>query len=90
MPPKRSKNHARRRLVVDLDARAWHEVDVTAALAADGRDADVFSFCVMSDAANVVAFASRERYAGSLSPELVLTLSSVLPVSAHLYHRGYP
>ena len=24
MPPKRSKNHARRRLVVDLDARQWH------------------------------------------------------------------
>ena len=23
MPPERIKNHARRRLVVDLDARAW-------------------------------------------------------------------
>eukprot|EP00985_Skeletonema_marinoi_P021178 scaffold12901_cov79-Skeletonema_marinoi.AAC.5 len=58
----------------DVAAYRWQEIDVTEAFTGGARD--FTTFAMTSESSDGVSFASRERAAGMLAPELVLTIAS--------------
>mmetsp|Transcript_12583 Transcript_12583/g.25072 ORF Transcript_12583/g.25072 Transcript_12583/m.25072 type:complete len:976 (-) Transcript_12583:114-3041(-) len=57
----------------DVAAYRWQEIDVTEAFTGGARD--FTTFAMTSESSDGVSFASRERAAGMLAPELVLTIA---------------
>jgi len=57
----------------DIAAYRWQEIDVTEAFTGGARDFSTFA--MTSESSDGVSFASRERAAGMLAPELVLTIA---------------
>jgi len=57
----------------DVAAYRWQEIDVTEAFSGGARDFS--TFVMTSESSDGVSFASRERAAGMLAPELVLTIA---------------
>jgi len=57
----------------DVAAYRWQEIDVTDAFTGGARD--FTTFAMTSESSDGVSFASRERAAGMLAPELVLTIA---------------
>lgn len=57
----------------DIVACEWQEIDVTEAFTSG--TSDFTTFAIKSESSDGVAFASREREAGTFAPELVFTLS---------------